>query len=80
MLFALIPISRDAFDVAVVVRSNHDLKRSELIDKFDGELVDTPCSHYIGKERAWLVFDNRTFASAPGAWPSRWRSRPIAPP
>jgi len=65
VLFALIPISRDEFDVAVVVRSSHDLKRSALIDKFDGALVDKPFMHYVGKERAWLVFDNRTFASAP---------------
>lgn len=65
VLFALIPISRDTFDAAVVVRSKKDLKRSELIDKFDGELVDKPREHYVGKERAWLVFDNRTFASAP---------------
>lgn len=64
-LFALIPISRDTFDVAVVVHSKKDLKRSELIDKFDGELVDKPHEHYVGKERAWLVHDNRTFASAP---------------
>ncbi|HEY2253712.1 MAG TPA: hypothetical protein VGH74_21710, partial [Planctomycetaceae bacterium] len=64
-LFALIPISRDTFDTAVVVRSKKDLKRSELIEKFDGELVDKPREHYVGKERAWLVFDNRTFASAP---------------
>jgi hypothetical protein len=65
VLFALIPISREAFDVAVVVRSRHDLKRSALIDKFDGELKDKPIAHYVGKERAWLVFDNRTFANAP---------------
>ena len=65
VLFSLIPISRDAFDVAVVVHCKNDLKRSELIDKFDGELVDKPREHYVGKERAWLVFDNRTFASAP---------------
>ena len=53
VLFALIPISREAFDVAVVVRSKNDLKRSELIDKFDGELVDKPRLHYVGAERAW---------------------------
>jgi len=64
-LFALIPISRDTFDVAVVVHSTKDLKRSDLISNFDGELVDKPHEHYIGKERAWLIHDNRTFASAP---------------
>ncbi len=66
-LFALIPISRDTFDVAVVVRSKADLKRSELISKFDGELVDQPKPHYVGKERAWIIGGNRTFASAPAA-------------
>ena len=65
VLFALIPVSREAFDVAVVVRSKNDLKQSALIEKFDGELVDMPRAHYVGKERAWLVFDNRTFAGAP---------------
>lgn len=64
-LFALIPISRDAFDVAVVVRSTGDLKKSELIDKIDGELIDKPRPHYVGPERVWLIADNRTFASAP---------------
>ena len=64
-LFALIPMSRDTFDTAVVVRSKKDLKRSELIDKLDGELVDKPREHYLGKERTWMIFDNRTFASAP---------------
>jgi hypothetical protein len=67
VLFALIPASRDEFDVAVVVRSRHDLKKSELIDKFEGELVDRPKPHYVGKERAWFVRDARTLASAPKA-------------
>jgi hypothetical protein len=65
VLFALIPISRDEFDVAYVVRTKSDMKKSELIDKFDGELIDQPRQHYIGPERAWLILDARTFASAP---------------
>jgi hypothetical protein len=65
VLFALIPISRDEFDVAYVVRAKNDMKKSELIDKFDGELIDQPRQHYIGPERAWLILDARTFASAP---------------
>ena len=66
-VFALIPISRETFDLAVAVRSKADLKRSDLITKFDGELVDQPKPHYVGQERAWIVSGNRTFASAPKA-------------
>ncbi|MBS0265010.1 MAG: hypothetical protein JSS02_23960, partial [Planctomycetes bacterium] len=65
--FALIPKSREAFDVAVVVRSKKELKRSDLITKFDAELVDKPKAHYIGKSLAWYIGDNRTFASAPAS-------------
>lgn len=65
VLFALIPASREEFDVAAVVRSTANLKKSELIEKFDGALVDSPKPHYEGKERAWYVHDARTFASAP---------------
>ncbi|MBI3860403.1 MAG: hypothetical protein HY290_00755 [Planctomycetia bacterium] len=64
--FALIPASREAFDVAVCVRSRADLKRSDLITKFGGELVDTPKPHYKGDERAWIIGNgNRTFAGTP---------------
>lgn len=65
LLFTLIPISRDSFDMAYVVHSKSDLKKSELIDKFDGELIDQPRQHYVGPERAWIILDARTFASAP---------------
>jgi DNA-directed RNA polymerase subunit RPC12/RpoP len=65
VLFALIPISRDEFDVSYVVRTKDVMKKSELIDKFDGELRDQPRQHYVGPERAWLILDTRTFASAP---------------
>jgi hypothetical protein len=66
-LFALIPISRDSFEVAVVVHTKGQFKRSDLITKFEGELVDLPKPHYVGKERAWIIGDNRTFAGAPKA-------------
>ncbi|MGE5190883.1 MAG: hypothetical protein ACM3U2_00160, partial [Deltaproteobacteria bacterium] len=65
VLFALIPISRDEFDLACVVRTKNDMKKSELIDKFDGELIDQPRQHYVGPERAFMILDTRTFASAP---------------
>ena len=65
LLFALIPISRDAFETALVVRSSGNLKKSELIDKLGGELIDGPHPYYVGAERAWLVHDARTFATAP---------------
>lgn len=67
LLVALIPISRDEFDVSYVVRTKSDMKKSELIDKFDGELIDQPRQHYVGPERAYLILDARTFASAPKA-------------
>ena len=65
VLFALIPVSRDAFETAFVVRTTADFKKSELIDKDLGELIDQPRQHYLGRERAWLIFDARTFAGAP---------------
>ncbi|HLJ12069.1 MAG TPA: hypothetical protein VKU82_12820 [Planctomycetaceae bacterium] len=65
LLVALIPISRDAFETAFVVRGAGNLKKSELIDKIGGELIDGPHPYYLGAERAWLVHDARTFASAP---------------
>jgi hypothetical protein len=73
-LFALIPSGRDTFEVAVVVHSKADLKRSDLISKFDGELVDQPKPHYVGKERAWIIGGSRTFASAPAAPPEMVQS------
>ena len=73
-LFALIPKSRDEFEVAVVVHSKNELKRSELISKFDGELVDQPKPHYVGKERAWIIGGSRTFASAPATPPEMVQS------
>jgi hypothetical protein len=65
VLFALIPVSRDEFDLAYVVRTKNDMKRSELIEKFDGELIDQPRPHYVGPQRAWMFLDTRTFAGAP---------------
>jgi hypothetical protein len=65
VLFALIPISRDEFDFACVVRTTDNVKRSELIEKFDGALIDQPRPHYVGPDRAWMILDSRTFASAP---------------
>ena len=67
MLFALIPVSRDTFDVAVVVRSVRDLKKSELVAGFGGEMLETPRPHFVGAERAWMILDLRTFAGAPKA-------------
>ncbi|RPI83112.1 MAG: hypothetical protein EHM42_08750, partial [Planctomycetaceae bacterium] len=65
VLVAFIPVSRDAFDVAYVVRTAADFKRSDLIQLFNGELVDEPRPHYVGPDRVFLIHDSRTFASAP---------------
>lgn len=67
VLFALIPISREEFDVAVVVRSLEPVRKSELIEKINGELVDLPRPHYRGKTTAALIQDSRTFAIAPAS-------------
>ncbi|HTI50646.1 MAG TPA: hypothetical protein VL475_06840, partial [Planctomycetaceae bacterium] len=64
-LIALIPVSREAFDVALVVRSVEPIRRSELIEKLDGELVDQPRPHYLTANKAYLLHDARTFAVAP---------------
>jgi hypothetical protein len=65
VLFALIPISREAFDVALVVRSVEPIRRSELIEKINGELVDEPQPHYLTPKKVYLLHDARTFAVAP---------------
>jgi hypothetical protein len=65
VLFALIPISREAFDVALVVRSVEPIRRSELIERINGELVDEPQPHYLTSKNAYLLHDARTFAVAP---------------
>jgi hypothetical protein len=65
VLFALIPASRETFDVAAVVRTRHDVKRSELLNKINGELVDQPRPHYVTDKTAYLLPDVRTIAIAP---------------
>lgn len=65
LLCALIPVSRDEFDVAFVVRARQDVKRSALIDKFGGELVDKPRQHYRNDRRLLWMVDARTLAIAP---------------
>jgi len=65
VLLSFIPISREDFAVAVVARTVADIKRSDLIQRFNGELIDLPVPHYVGPDRVWLIADTRTFASAP---------------
>lgn len=65
VLFALIPVSRDTFETAVVVHTQEEMKRSELIDRFSAELVDRPRVHYVNEKRAYLIQDAKTFAIAP---------------
>jgi hypothetical protein len=65
-LFAFIPTSRDTFAISVVVRTSEDTRKSELLEKFDGELDDSlerPC--YVKGDRAFLILDPRTFALSP---------------
>ncbi|HBH50299.1 MAG TPA: hypothetical protein DDY91_00225 [Planctomycetaceae bacterium] len=65
VLLAFIPKSRDAFDIAVVARTVADFKRSAVLEKINGELVNSPRPHFVGPARVFLVPDNRTVASAP---------------
>ncbi|MSR59688.1 MAG: hypothetical protein EXS05_18940 [Planctomycetaceae bacterium] len=65
VVFALIPVSREAFDVSIVVRTRQPVRKSELIEKFDGELIDEPRPHYLGKTNAFLIHDAKTYAIAP---------------
>lgn len=55
-------------DVAFVIHTTEDVKKSELIEKFQGELVDDPRPHYVGPDKAYLIRDPRTFAIAPAKW------------
>ncbi|MFM8218963.1 MAG: hypothetical protein ACKOJF_08560, partial [Planctomycetaceae bacterium] len=65
VLLSFVPTSREDFAVAVVARTVADIKRSDLIQRFNGELLDLPVPHYVGPDRVWLIADARTFASAP---------------
>ncbi len=65
VVLAFIPVSREAFEVSVVVRTVADFKRSDLITRINGELVDLPRPHFVGPQRVFLIQDSRTFASAP---------------
>lgn len=64
-LFSLIPISREAFSTAVVVRSREPLRTSQLIERFGGQLVDQPRVHYVNADRACLFADAHTLAIVP---------------
>ena len=65
VLCALIPVSRDEFDTAFVIHTKGDIKRSALIDKFGGELIDNPKPHYRNDRRLLWIVDARTIVFAP---------------
>ena len=65
VLLAFIPKSRDEFEIAVVARTKADFKRSLILEKINGELVNSPKPHFVGPQRVFLVPDNRTVVSAP---------------
>jgi hypothetical protein len=65
VLFALVPVGREAFATAGVVRAREAIPQSDLIAKFQGELVAEPAIHYVGRTHAYLIADARTFAFAP---------------
>ena len=50
-------------DISLVVHTKDDIKKSEMIDHFNGQIRDDlgrPC--YIGPEKAYMILDQRTFA------------------
>lgn len=66
-LFALIPTTKgEPPELAVVVRTKTELKRSALFDKFDGEQMDDLARPYVkGEKQAFVVADNETYAICP---------------
>lgn len=52
-------------ELAMVVHTKDDVRKSVLLEKFNGELIDEPRPHYVGPEKAYIIFDPRTFAIAP---------------
>lgn len=52
-------------DVSFVVHTTEDIKKSVLLEKFNGELIDDPKPHYVGPEKAYIILDSRTFAVSP---------------
>lgn len=54
-------------DYSCVVRLKQPFKKSDLIEKFAGELQqegDRP-PYYLGQQRAYLILDTKTYASCP---------------
>lgn len=68
-LFALIPTTKgEPPELAIVVRTKTELKRSALFDKFDGEQMDDLARPYVkGAKQAYVVADNKTYAICPAA-------------
>lgn len=54
-------------DYSFVVRLKQPFKKSDLIEKFAGELQQEPDKppYYLGQERAYLILDTKTYASCP---------------
>jgi hypothetical protein len=54
-------------DYSFVVRLKQPFKKSDLIEKFSGELQQEPDKppYYLGQERAYLILDTKTYASCP---------------
>lgn len=68
-LFALIPTTKgEPPEIAVVVRTRTELKRSALFDKFDGEQMDDLSRPYVkGAKSAYVVADSKTYAICPAS-------------
>jgi len=69
LVFAWIPGTRGtAPSLAVVVRLKNELKKSDLLDRLSGELVDT-FGHpvYVSNERAACIVNLKTYAICPAS-------------
>jgi hypothetical protein len=66
-VFAFIPTTKgQAPELCVVVRAKKELKRSALLDQFNGEQMDDLGRPYIkGDKLAYLILDGKTFAACP---------------
>ena len=80
--FGLIPsVKGQPPEVAVIVRTTNEIKRSELLDKFNGEQKDDLGRPYIqGETSAYLILDSRTYAVVPAALASEMVAAADNPP
>ena len=68
-MFCVIPAEKGTPpDVAVVVRTKSEFKKSDLLEKFNGEMRnELGRPYYVGDQNAYVILDERTYAISPAS-------------